>query len=201
MNKPFQIHLPITKIDEEQRTVWGVATSEAIDSQNDIVDYAASKAAFSDWLGNIREMHQPVAVGKAIDIQFDDETKQVLIGAKISESTDGENAWIKVKEGVLNGFSIGGNIKQISKEVAKDKNGNDTPVTRIVDYDLGETSLVDSPANPEALFVMVKSQKGGGLQRTEHMATEPELRKQLVPAWFMQFTPPMEKAQALYDKV
>lgn len=197
MNKPFSIHIPISKVDEEQRVVWGIATTEAVDSQGDIVDYEASKAAFSSWLGNIREMHQPIAVGKAIDIQFDDDAKQVMIGAKISESIDGENAWIKVKEGILNGFSIGGNVNKVTKEVSK-KDGVDVPVTRIVDYDLSETSLVDNPANPEAMFVMVKSQQGG-LQRVEHEATEKEMHKSFrLPAWHMQFMPPIEKAQALY---
>jgi len=199
MSKIFNFHIPISKIDEEERVVWGVATTEAVDSQGDIVDYEASKSAFSRWLGNIREMHQPVAVGKAIDIQFDDENKQVLIGAKISESTDGENAWTKVKEGILNGFSIGGNVNKVTKEVAK-KNGKDVNVTRIMDYDLSETSLVDNPANPEAMFVMVKSQNGG-LQRIEHEATEAEMSKGIrLPAWHMQFMLPIEKAQSLYDE-
>jgi phage head maturation protease len=199
MSKQFNLSIPISKIDEDQRMVWGIATSEAVDSQGDVVDYEASKAAFSAWLGNIREMHQPVAVGKAIDIQFDDVNKQVMIGAKISESTDGENAWIKVKENVLTGFSIGGSVKKVAKEVAKDKNGNDTPVTRIMEYELSETSLVDSPANPEAMFIMVKSQKGG-LQRVEHEASKAEIHKGFrLPAWHLQFMPTMEKAQALYN--
>lgn len=199
MSKTFNIHIPISKVDEEQRVVWGVATTEAIDSQGDVVDYNASKSAFSRWLGNIREMHQPIAVGKAIDIQYDDDNKQVLIGAKISESTDGENAWLKVKEGILNGFSIGGSVNKVVKEVAK-KDGQDVPVTRIMDYDLSETSLVDNPANPEAMFVMVKSQKGG-LQRVEHEASQTEITKAFaMPSWHAQFMLPMEKAQKIYDE-
>lgn len=199
MSKVFNIHIPISKVDEEQRMVYGIATTEAIDSQGDIVDYEASKAAFSTWLGNIREMHQPVAVGKAVDIQFDDEARQVVIGAKISESIDGENAWIKVKEGILNGFSIGGSVSKVVKETAK-VDGADVPVSRIVDYSLSETSLVDNPANPEALFVMVKSAKSG-LQRVEEMHEGKDVQKGFrLPAWHLQFMPPMEKAQALYDK-
>lgn len=199
MNREIRLNIPITKIDEEQRMVWGIATSEAIDSQGDIIDYEASKAAFGAWLGNIREMHQPIAVGKAIDIQYDDTAKQVMIGAKISESTDGENAWIKVKEGVLQGFSIGGAINRVKKEVSK-VDGKDVPVTRIIDYSLAETSLVDNPANPEAMLVMVKS-AGRGLQRVEHAATASEIKKEVkLPAWHHQFMLPIEKAQALYDK-
>jgi phage head maturation protease len=156
MSKTFHLNLPIVKIDEEQRIVTGVATSEALDSQGDIVDYEASKKAFSDWIGvgNIREMHNPVAIGKGIDVQFNDANKEVIVSAKISESADGENAWTKVKEEILTGFSIGGKIF----EIVKDKSVEGA--NRIMDYTLGELSLVDNPANPDAKLIMVKSADG-----------------------------------------
>jgi hypothetical protein len=160
MSKSFQLNIPISKIDEEQRVVTGIATSEALDSQGDIVDYEASKKAFSEWGGNIREMHNPVAIGKGIDVQFDDASKQVIVSAKISESADGENAWIKIKEKVLTGFSIGGRVF----EVAKDKGVEGA--NRVLDYALSELSLVDNPACPDATLLMVKS-VDGGLQRVE----------------------------------
>lgn len=161
MSKSFQINIPITKIDEEQRIVTGIATTEALDSQGDIVDYDASKKAFSEWKGNIREMHDPVAIGKAIDVQCDDKAKTVTVSAKISESADGENAWIKVKEGVLSGFSIGGRVFEVAKDKAVEG------ANRVLDYALSELSLVDNPANPEAELLMVKSVGGGRLQRVE----------------------------------
>lgn len=160
MDKTFTLNVPICKIDEEQRIVTGIATNEALDSQGDIVDYEASKKAFADWTGNIREMHNPIAIGKGIDVQFNDKTKDVIVSAKISESADGENAWIKVKEKILTGFSIGGRIF----EVAKDKTVEGA--NRITDYALAELSLVDSPANPEAQLIMVKS-KNGRLEMTK----------------------------------
>lgn len=161
MSRTFHLNIPITKVDEEQRIVTGIATSESVDSQGDIIDFEASKKAFSDWVGNIREMHDPTrAIGKRIDVQFDDDKKEVILSAKISESADGENAWVKVKEGILTGFSIGGQIFKITKDKAV-KGAN-----RIVDYALSETSLVDNPANPDAQLIMVKS-KNGGLVRTE----------------------------------
>lgn len=156
----FTLNIPISKIDEEQRIVTGIATTESLDSQGDIVDYEASKKAFSDWPGNIREMHNPIAVGKGIDIQFDDATKSVIVSGKISESSDGENAWKKVKEGILTGFSIGGKIFQVTKDKAVEG------ANRITDYALSELSLVDNPANPDAQLIMVKS-VDGNLQRVE----------------------------------
>jgi len=110
MNKPLHVTIPIAKIDEDQRMVYGYATVEEIDAHGEIIGYEASKKAFGDWIGNIRDMHQDIAVGKNMETEFDDEAKGVWIGAKISESDDGEQAWIKVKEGVYSGFSIGGKI-------------------------------------------------------------------------------------------
>jgi phage head maturation protease len=160
MKKPLHVTIPITKIDEDQRMVYGYATVEEIDSHGEIISYEASKKAFDGWIGNIREMHQDVAVGKALEIEYDDENQGVWIGAKISESEDGENAWIKVKEGVLAGFSIGGRVNDAEMRTMS-VDGKKKAVTVITDYTLGETSLVDNPACPSAVFQMVKSANGG----------------------------------------
>lgn len=168
MKKPLHITIPITKVDEEQRMVYGYATVEEIDAHGEIITYEASKKAFSDWIGNIREMHQDIAVGKAIDIEFDDDAKGIWIGARISESTDGENAWIKVKEGVLAGFSIGGRVND-SELRTMNVDGKKKAVPVITDYVLGETSLVDNPAVASAIFQMVKS-KDGGLVHEEKLS-------------------------------
>lgn len=165
MKKPLHITIPITKVDEEQRMVYGYATVEELDSHGEIITYEASKKAFSNWIGNIREMHKDIAVGKAIDIEFDDDAKGVWVGAKISESEDGENAWIKVKEGVLAGFSIGGRVNDC-KMTQMMIDGKKKMVNVIDDYDLGETSLVDNPAVASATFQIIKS-KGGKLIHEE----------------------------------
>ena len=159
MNKPLHVTIPITKIDEDQRMVYGYATVEEIDAHGEIIGYEASKKAFGEWIGNIRDMHQDIAVGKNMETEFDDEAKGVWIGAKISESDDGEQAWIKVKEGVYSGFSIGGRVNDAEiRQMSVD--GKKKGVTVITDYDLGEVSLVDNPACPSAIFQMVKSVDG-----------------------------------------
>ncbi len=165
MKKPLHITIPITKIDEEQRMVYGYATVEELDSHGEIITYDASKKAFSNWIGNIREMHQEKAVGKALDVEFDDAAKGVWLGAKISESDDGEQAWIKIKEGVYAGFSIGGRINDAELRTME-VDGKKKAVNVITDYDLGETSIVDNPAVASAVFQMVKS-KGGKLYHEE----------------------------------
>lgn len=167
MKKPINITIPITKIDEDQRMVYGYATVEEIDAHGEIISYDASKKAFPAWIGNIREMHTDVAVGKNVETTFDDDAKAVWIGARISESDDGEQAWIKVKEGVYSGFSIGGKINDAEVQVMT-VDGKKKAVTVITDYDLGEVSLVDNPACPSAIFQMVKS-VGGNLDQVEEI--------------------------------
>lgn len=171
----FQLNIPITKVDEEQRIVYGYATKEELDRQGDIVDYEAAKKAFSEWPGNIREQHDPKrAIGKNTLTEFDDENKQILIGAKISRSADGVNAWTKVQEGIFTGFSIGGKIFKTIRDTIKTDDG-EVSANRITDFSLSEVSLVDVPACPSAQFVMVKS-LDGKLERVEEMhevQTEP----------------------------
>lgn len=194
MNKKITFSIPFSKVDEEQRTVTGIATAEVLDKQGEIVDYEASKKAFSEWSGNIREMHGDKAVGKKIDVQFDDVNKAVILTSYVSKSADGENAWTKIKEGVLTGYSIGGSVYEIEQETAKSADGSDVNARRIKSYGLAETSFVDSPACPVAEFLMVKN-VGGKLEQTEKMIERP--KPQTVLGWQKVFTVGIEQYREL----
>lgn len=135
------IFIPFTKSDDDERMVYGYASTETMDSQGEIVAKDAITEALPEYMkfGNIREMHQASAVGKAHEATIDG--KGLYLGVKVVDDT----AWNKVKEGVYNGFSIGGKI--ITKI-------NDT----ITKLRLTEISLVDRPANPEAVFAFYKGE-------------------------------------------
>ena len=62
----FNFSFPINMIKKEQRIISGIATADNVDKSNDVVEFIASEIAFKNWQGNIREMHAPIAVGKAI---------------------------------------------------------------------------------------------------------------------------------------
>lgn len=147
------------KASPDQRVVVGYASSERIDGQNDIVDAEALKGALEDYMqwANLREMHQPKAVGKVLSatpisgtIQLKDGTKLVNPLRIIAKIID-EDAWQKVKAGILKGFSIGGKVKNA---IVQKVNGKE--VRRITDLVLNEISLVDRPANPDARIVLLK---------------------------------------------
>lgn len=159
MGSDLRLFIPIEKIDREKRTVSGWATTEDVDKQNEVVDYGASKDAFGDWSGNIREMHEPKAVGRAIDVKYDDDNRRVYVTAKISRGSS--DTWEKIKDGTLRGFSIGGQTIDKTTQIVKDtESGESRQVNRITKYKLNELSLVDNPANPEAQFELVKSVDG-----------------------------------------
>jgi hypothetical protein len=156
--------MPISKIDQEKRIVSGWATTDAIDKQGDIVTAEASARAFDQFRGNVRESHTPLAVGKVIsfkqDKYYDKEKNKFQNGVYVDVyiSKGAQDTWYKINEGILSGFSIGGNINK-----SKDKYDDDMDKTiRVIEeYDLSELSLVDNPANPNANVVSVQKFMGG----------------------------------------
>ena len=153
------LSFPIAKVNKEKRTVSGFASLDNVDRHGDIVTAEASKKAFENFRGNIREMHGPSAVGKMIDFKedafFDKASGQKYSGVYVTAyiSKGAQDAWEKVLDGTYSGFSIGGNIVDAKMEKADD--GSEE--RRVIhNYDLHELSLVDSPANPLANFFSIQ---------------------------------------------
>lgn len=152
------LRLPITKVDEVQRIVYGTAALEQVDKVNEILDYATSKPHFEKWsgdiftltggksLGNVREMHVKSAVGKLMEFKSNDTTMSFEVAAKVVD----EAAWQKVVEGVYTGFSLGGNYE---------KRWDDPTLKGVKRYTAvpTEISLVDNPCIPDATFEMFKA--------------------------------------------
>jgi hypothetical protein len=167
--------MPIGKVDKERRIVSGFATLDNVDKQGDVVDTSASLNAFKNFRGNLREMHQPSAVGKIVsfkeDKYFDPGTKKFYSGVYVSAyvSKGAQDAWEKVLDGTYSGFSIGGNIKKFDDEYNE---GMDKAVRIIKEYELHELSLVDNPANQFANIFSIEKVNGettidGYLSKTE----------------------------------
>jgi uncharacterized protein YaaR (DUF327 family) len=159
-----RLSMPFAKVDAERRIVSGFATLDNLDKQNDIVTQEASVAAFERFKGNIREMHQPLAVGKLVSFKqdrfFDPNTKKFYNGVYVSAyiSKGAQDTWEKVLDGTLSSFSIGGNIHKYNDVIDEDTKKS---VRIIKDYDLFELSLVDSPANQLANILSVQKTADG----------------------------------------
>lgn len=153
----FQQFVQLTKIDIEKRQIWGVAAVEQPDLSKEIMDFEKSAPNFHAWSekvfkasrgksrGNVREMHQAVAVGKVIKMELKHDTKQVYVGVEVVD----DQAWRKVQKGIYTGFSIGGDYGE---------RWDDGGLTRY-EAKPTEISLVDLPCMPDAQFEIVKGNK------------------------------------------
>jgi len=172
-----RLSMPFSKVDEERRIVSGFATLDNLDKQNDIVTPEASVKAFEKFRGNIREMHQPKAVGKMVsfkeDKYFDPESKKFYSGVYVSTyiSKGAQDTWEKVLDGTLSGFSIGGKMNQWDDAFDEKM---DATIRIIKDYDLVELSLVDTPANQFANVLSVEKVDGIDVIKGDAMDVEIE---------------------------
>jgi hypothetical protein len=169
----ISLSVPFTKVNREKRTVSGFATLDNVDQTGDVVTAEASMKAFENFRGNLREMHNSVAVGKVVSFKpetyYDPTTKKFYNGVYVDAyiSKGAQDTWEKVLDGTLSGFSIGGKINDSDKEVNK---SNGQTVRFIKDYDLIELSIVDSPANE--LCNIISIQKVNGALMFKGIATE-----------------------------
>ena len=172
-----RLSMPFSKVDKERRIVSGFATLDNVDRQKDIVTAEASMQAFSKFRGNIREMHQPLAVGKMVafkqDKYFDPETKKFYNGVFVSAyvSKGAQNTWEKVLDGTLSGFSIGGKMNKWDDAYDEKM---DTTIRVIKEYDLVELSLVDTPANQFANIISVEKVDGVDIIKGDIVDTQIE---------------------------
>ena len=170
-----RLSLPFAKVDKERRIVSGFASLDNIDKQGDIVTAEASMKAFSKFRGNIREMHQPLAVGKMVNFKedryFDPESKKFYSGVFVSAyvSKGAQDTWEKVLDGTLTGFSIGGRMNKWDDGYDEK---SDSTIRIIKDYDLVELSLVDSPANQFANIMHVEKVDGVEVVKGQDVALE-----------------------------
>ncbi len=149
-NGRVSLSMPINKVDAATRTISGFASLDNLDSQGDIVTAEAAMNAFERFRGNIREMHQPIAVGKVVSFDqrplYDATTDKTYVGVYVTAyiSTGAQDTWEKLLDGTLTGFSIGGAV--IDSEDIYDTE-TEKMVCVIKAMELMELSVVDSPAN------------------------------------------------------
>jgi phage head maturation protease len=141
----FNFFLPLSKVEKKADgscIVSGYASTPTLDLDGEIISREAiEKALPGYWTWrNIREMHQPSAVGVAQEANVDD--TGLFLTSKITD----KSAVQKVIDEVYKGYSIGG------RKMAKTGN-------TITEIELIEISLVDRPANPECKISLAKSAK------------------------------------------
>ena len=140
--------------------VYGKATDDSLDIDQQICDPAWLDRAMPDWFksgGNIREQHSNIAAGVAKE--YEKKTDGHYIHALVVDPISVK----KVETGVLKGFSIGIKAPRIVRD-EKAVNG------RIIDGQIVEVSIVDRPANPNCQLVLAKSVAGeSGIWKVEEL--------------------------------
>jgi hypothetical protein len=146
----------IEKRDDGTLRVSGIASTESVDSDGEVITSAAMKAALPDFFkhgtGALREMHQSIAAGTV------DEAEIVGNVTRIIATVVDREAVKKVLLGVFKGFSIGGRVRQRDAKNRK----------LITAISLSEISLVDRPSNPDAVLSIIK------LADSERRAAKPK---------------------------
>jgi hypothetical protein len=140
--------------------VYGKATDDSIDIDQQICDDAWLQKAMPDWFvtgGNIREQHSNIAAGVATE--YEAKSDGHYITALVVDPTSVK----KVETGVLKGFSIGIRGPRVVRD-SKAAGG------RIIDGQIVEISLVDRPANPNAKMTLAKAAENGDLEMVEQMS-------------------------------
>lgn len=161
--RPRIAFVQLLKYDRDTGTFEGVMASSAPDQSKEILDWKSSRPHFQRWfsscakrtsnasIGNVREMHQPIAAGILTKATFDDEHERIHVRGRVFDPSTKE----KLANAVLTGLSIGGDY---GKRWADPANPGFTRYTAIPH----EVSLVDNPCNEEAVLTLVK----GGAEQT-----------------------------------
>ncbi|MEO7718158.1 MAG: hypothetical protein ABIY70_18300 [Capsulimonas sp.] len=141
--KGVHLFAPIQRVDETTRTVTAYAfVNEVVEGEGGIrLKRTAMEAATPDYMAwaNIRRMHQPDAVGIAESVDWD------ATGAKLTIKVVDDDAWEKCRTGVYKGLSVG-----VSATVMRGKD--------VESCKWFETSLVDRPKDPGAVFIAVRAE-------------------------------------------
>lgn len=143
--------------NKQERTVTGWASVDMVDKDREIVDIDELEKEFltlMDRGGVLIDQHSNIPIGKVLN--FERRMKEVngkelpglFVTVKIFDKykTDDE-VWEKIKSGKYTGFSFGGASHEKEFEP-----GSQGEVSRLKDLEAHELSVVDEPANPEALF-------------------------------------------------
>jgi len=145
----MRLYGEFTKVEEKPDgtiLVSGIASSESVDTAGETVLASAMRSALPDYLKfpAVREQHDPTkAAGTALSVEVADDGMTYLEALIVDPI-----AIAKVKAKVYRGFSIGGNVPPGGRDPANPKT--------IRALNLTEVSLVDRPANPDAVLQLVK---------------------------------------------
>jgi HK97 family phage prohead protease len=147
LNRAYSL-LEIKGVDEDARTISGMATTPAADRLQDVVEPKGARFKLPIPFLWQHDSGQPI--GHVTHAKVTDGGIEII--AKIAKGVTAEidRAWALIKAGLVPGLSIG--FKAIEHEYIKETKG-----IRFIKWDFLELSAVTIPANAECTIATVKS--------------------------------------------
>jgi HK97 family phage prohead protease len=149
----------VSKIKGEKtdRIVKGFASTFQKDRAKDVIDLSAMIEAESDLLkagANTVFINHDTdrPIGRVLSTKVD-KNKGLYVEIMISKASDVDDIWTKIKEGVLNAFSIRLRPKKV--KVVENTETHNIEEFRILSMELFEVSVVGLPMNPGASITEV----------------------------------------------
>lgn len=164
MNAVAYAWAPITKAEDQDDgtlLVYGAASDTTVDRDQQRMNQEWLDKAMPQWMaegGNIREQHDAKrAVGVGVGLHKDESSGAWMLTSRVVDPV----AVLKVKHGVLKGYSIGIKEPHVTFGKAEAPNGEIDGGTIV------ETSLADRPSNPTSYFTLAKADAAGELVAVE----------------------------------
>jgi HK97 family phage prohead protease len=148
----------ISKVKGEDtgRIIKGFASTTHKDRAMDVIVPDAMKEAVNDLVqegaNTVFLNHDTnIAIGRVLKTEL--RKKGIFVEIMISKASDVEDIWVKIKEGVLNAFSI--RLKPKKVEVVENQETGRIEEFRILSMELFEVSVVGLPMNAKAAITSV----------------------------------------------
>lgn len=187
LKRTFRFNLGIDKkgLQDRQRIIEGFASTSHKDRDGDIISAEALTEAKNHLLEKgsrtvflNHDRNKPI--GKTLKAEVrstGDGEFGLYVKDLISNASDVNDTWIKIKEGILNAFSVGGRFKKV--QVERDGEGNVIGF-KVLKIELFEHSVVGIPANAHASIdgVLEKAFKGFKDEGDVNMSKEEKEKKE-----------------------
>lgn len=145
-------------LNENERKFKGWVSVEVIDKQGEIIPIKEEMTKVMDaWMERgapIIDTHTNKIVGRGLNwtnLQKNGKDAILITAMIYDHYKSDDDVWNKIKSGQYTGFSFGGRaLEHEDKQMAN--GGMRMPVRELKDLEAFEVSVVESPANQEALF-------------------------------------------------
>jgi len=198
-------HFKSADVDAKARTIKGWASTSDKDRVDDVIVPDALKGAAKDLTkrGSKTVFYNhdtDIPIGMVVKSEY--KTKGaggagIFVEIKISKASDVDDYWTKIKEGVLNSFSIRLRPKKV--EVIRDEETGRILEYRILKMNLLEVSVVGIPCNEECSIeeVLEKSfsKRSDKMNKKQNGSTMADVAKEVVQTELAPITSALSEIQ------